>query len=395
MKILHVDVNYNHSSTGRIVYELSRAAKEQGHSVLATYGRGQKVDDLDAFKFGYDFETVIHAVLTRITGLTAYYSPFSTYRLINKIKRYKPDLVHLHDLHGYFLNIGSLVNYLKKTNIKVIWSFYCEFMYTGKCANTKSCERFETECNNCPLLHDYPKSFVMDFTRFMYLQKKRWFNDFDQLKYIVPTAEWMNQKLKRTFLKSFPTYKIINGIDTSIFKPLVKSQISVLKAFENRIIILSVIGKLDDPNKGYNRLVRIANLTTNEKILFVVIGKTKKSVIDFGNLIHIPKTTNTSMLNEYYNAADYFMILSEYETYPTVCLEASATNTPIIGYAVGGVQEASHSESHLFPFDSNKLVEFINSIQLKVKKEHPFLMEQLDNERMVGQYLNLYQEVMN
>jgi len=175
----------------------------------------------------------------------------------------------------------------------------------------------------------------------------------------------------------------------------VKSQISVLRDVQNRIIILSVIGKLDDPNKGYDRLVRIARQTTNEKVLFVVIGKTKKSLKDSDNLRHIPKTTNTLMLNEYYNAVDYFMILSEYETYPTVCTEASATNTPIIGYAVGGVQEASHGESHLFPFDSNKLVEFINSIQVKVKKEHPSLMEQLDNERMVSQYLNLYQEVMN
>ena len=395
MRILHVDVNYKHSSTGRIVYELSQAAKAQGHSALATYGRGQKINDPEAFKFGYDFETMIHALLTRITGLTAYFSPFSTIRLINKIKNFQPDIVHLHDLHGYFLNIGSLINYLKKTDIKVVWSFYCEFMYTGKCANTKSCERFETECHNCPLLHDYPKSFYMDFTRFMYHQKKNWFKDFNQLKFIVPTAEWMNQKLERTFLNAIQKYKIINGIDTETFKPIEKSQITILKEFENRIIILSVIGKLDDPNKGYDRLVRIANQTTNEKVLFVVIGKANKTLKDSTNLIHIPKTTNASMLNEYYNAADYFMILSEYETYPTVCLEASASNTPIIGYSVGGVKEASHDHSNLFPFESSELLEFINSIKVKVRKEIPISIDHLDNERMVSEYLHLYQEVVN
>ena len=203
MRILHVDVNYKHSSTGRIVYELSQAAKAQGHSVFATYGRGQKDDDPDAFKFGYDFETMIHALLTRITGLTAYFSPFSTIRLINKIKKFQPDIVHLHDLHGYFLNIGQLINYLKSTSIRVVWTFHCEFMYTGKCANTKSCNKFESECNNCPLLRDYPKTWFFDFTKFMYHQKKNWFNEFSQLLRIITVSDWLKEKVGKSFLNKF------------------------------------------------------------------------------------------------------------------------------------------------------------------------------------------------
>jgi glycosyltransferase involved in cell wall biosynthesis len=236
----------------------------------------------------------------------------------------------------------------------------------------------------------------MDFTRFMFHQKKSWFKDFDQLKYIVPTADWMNEKLKLTFLKNTPKYKIINGIDTAIFRPINQSQISILNDYRDKIIILSVIGKLDDSNKGYERLCRIAETTVNDKILFVVIGKSKKRLQDKSNLLHVPKVNNPSVLNEYYNVSDYFMILSEYETYPTVCLEASATNTPIIGYNVGGVLEASRNvPTYLYPFGSTELVYFINDIESKVTKEISEDYKQLDNQFMIQEYLNLYQEVMN
>ena len=395
MRILHVDVNYKHSSTGRIVYELSQAAKAQGHSVFATYGRGQKDDDPDAFKFGYDFETMIHALLTRITGLTAYFSPFSTIRLINKIKKFQPDIVHLHDLHGYFLNIGQLINYLKSTSIRVVWTFHCEFMYTGKCANTKSCNKFESECNECPLLRDYPKTWFFDFTKFMYHQKKNWFNEFNQLSRIITVSDWLKEKVGKSFLNKFKTDVIHNGISTDTFRPIPTTINRPLHQSKDDIIILSVIGNLDDQNKGYHRLKKISELVENSRIRFIVIGNSKKRLLDSNNLFHINKIQDTTILNSYYNNADYFMILSEYESYPTVCLEASATNTPIIGYDVGGVYEASKSvPNYLFSFESNELIEFIEKLDGKKNsstRDNSFL----DNKFMIENYLRLYQEVMN
>ena len=156
-----------------------------------------------------------------------------------------------------------------------------------------------------------------------------------------------------------------------------------------------MIGNLDDQNKGYHRLKKISELVENFRIRFIVIGNSKKRLSDSKNLIHIDKIHDSRLLNNYYNYADYFMILSEYESFPTVCLEAAATNTPIIGYDVGGVFEASKSvPNYLFSFESNELIDFIEKLD---DKKNSTISDKsfLDNKFMIENYLRLYQEVMN
>lgn len=396
MKVMLVDVNYQHSSTGRIVNELKNASLKAGHQATIAYGRGKPAKERNAFKFGYDIETVFHAGMTRITGITGYFSYFSTVRLIRRIKRFQPDVIHLHDLHGYYVNIGRLIRYLKTTSIKVIWTFHCEFMYTGKCANTLTCNKYESECHNCPLVHEYPKSLYFDFSRWMYYQKKHWFQGFDQLRSIVTVSEWLHFKVKRSFLSSFPSVVLHNGIDTSIFNPTNRDDSVFDEELRKRVVLLSVIGNLDDPNKGYERILTIAKTITNKRVAFVVVGSSRKVTNNTHNVFHFPRVKDPVRLANMYNAADYYLMVSEFESYPTVCLEASATGLPIIGYNVGGVQESIHGvESKLFDFNSDELSTYINLLTGKVKIRKLDEIELLDNIHMTNRYLNLYERVLN
>ena len=163
MKILLLDVNYKSGSTGKIVYDLKQELEKKGHEVLACYGRGKKVEEKSVIKFSYDFETLIHAFLSRLTGLMGYFSYFSTKRLIKEIEKFKPDVVHIHETHSYFMNHLPLIEYLKKRNIKTVWTFHCEYMYTGNCGHAYDCNKWKDICENCPDIKRYPKSLFFDF----------------------------------------------------------------------------------------------------------------------------------------------------------------------------------------------------------------------------------------
>lgn len=126
-----IDVNCKNSSTGRIVYDLYSNINASGDVAAVCYGRGQKIDEPNIFKFGLDWETCLHAMLTRLTGFTGCFSFFSTRRLLNFIREFQPDVVHIHELHAYFVNIKLLISYLKKAEIRIVCTLHCEFMYTG------------------------------------------------------------------------------------------------------------------------------------------------------------------------------------------------------------------------------------------------------------------------
>jgi glycosyltransferase involved in cell wall biosynthesis len=171
-KILLIDVNCKNSSTGKIVYDLFQYLNAKGRNAEVCYGRGPSIKEKGIYKFGLDFETFFHAAFARITGYNGYFSPLSTIRLIKYIKKFKPDIIHIHELHAYFINIKQLFNFIKKNHIKVITTLHCEYMYTGKCGHAYDCIKYRSCCGKCPALHEYPKSLFFDKTKQMFLMKK-------------------------------------------------------------------------------------------------------------------------------------------------------------------------------------------------------------------------------
>ncbi|WP_283680864.1 glycosyltransferase [Parablautia sp. Marseille-Q6255] len=272
-KVLLIDVNCKYSSTGKIVYDLYENIRADGRSAAICYGRGKQIKEPDIFKFGLDWETNIHAVLARVTGYNACFSHFSTQRLIRFIEEYKPDLIHIHELHAYFVNIKPLIHYIKKKGIPVVWTFHCEYMYTGKCGHANECKNFQTECHNCPALREYPKSLFFDHTRKMFREKKKLLGDLDMT--IVAPSKWIADRVKLSFLKNKTIQIINNGIDTDIFHKIDGSELrKQLGIPEENQVVLSVAPNIMSESKGGNWVIKLAEKMQKEKVSFVLIGDT-------------------------------------------------------------------------------------------------------------------------
>ena len=280
-RILLIDVNCKFSSTGKIVYDLFNCLKKEGREATVCYGRGELIKEDGIFKFGLDWETKIHAGLARLTGYNGCFSPFSTKRLIRYIEDFKPDLIHIHELHAYFVNLKPLVNYIKAKNIKVVSTFHCEYMYTGKCGYAYTCDNYKHTCGNCPAVHEYPKSLFFDKTKQMFLMKKRLLEDLDMR--IVTPSKWLADRVKTSFLKDKPIRVIHNGIDTDIFHPVDASKLrEELQIPADYKIILAVAPNIMCDRKGGQWILKLAEIMKNEKVFFILVGvESNKAHIKF------------------------------------------------------------------------------------------------------------------
>lgn len=396
MKVLLIDVNCMQSSTGKIVYDLFSQLIKKKHMATICYGRGVRVYEPNIYKFSSSIEVYLHAFLTRITGLTGCYSFFSTHKLLKFIEEYHPDVVHLHELHGYFVNILQLINYLKKKKIKTIWTFHCEFMYSGKCGYAYECGKWMTECGKCPYLRDYPSSFIFDFTKKMFNDKKRIFNGFDNLT-IVAVSKWLADRVKQSFLSDKRIEVIHNGIDTeNIFYPHKYDFLKKKHNITDEKIILAVAPDIMSERKGGRHVLELAKRMKNEKIKFLLVGVTEKNEKYDNNIIALQKTENQHELASYYSMADVFVMCSMRETFGMTCVEALSCGTPVCGFNAGG-------NIGIVPDAMGKLVEFgdINALEKSVRF---FLnkgdltricckygQETFSKERMFDKYLALYE----
>ena len=273
-RILLIDVNCKYSSTGKIVYDLYSKIREDGREAAICYGRGPLVEGENIYKFGIDWETYLHAALARISGYNGYFSYFSTRRLIDYIEKFKPDLVHIHELHAYFVNIKTLVNYLKTKKIKIVWTFHCEYMYTGKCGYAYDCNKFETQCEHCPVLGEYPKSVWFDKTDEMFRDKREYLDGMDFT--IVTPSEWLAERVKRSFLKNKIVKVIHNGIDTSVFKPVFDRRIrNELQIPIDNKIVLAVAPDIMSERKGGKWVLGLAEKSIDQSITYILIGAKK------------------------------------------------------------------------------------------------------------------------
>ena len=370
MKILLIDVNYKSGSTGKIVYDLKQELEKEGHKVLVCYGRGKKIEEKSVIKFAYNIETLIHAFLSRLIGLMGYFSYFSTRRLIKEIEKFKPDVVHIHETHSHFLNHLPLIEYLKKKNIKTVWTFHCEYMYTGNCGYAYDCEKWKTICKNCPDIRRYPKSLFFDFTHKMFLGKKKAFEDFNNLTIVTP-SQWLKDRVKKSFLKNKRIEVIHNGINTEIFKPRDFLHLKKKHNIGNKKVILSVAPDIMSDRKGGKWVVKLAEECLNLDYVFILIGVENVNEKFPSNVIALGRTENQIELAEYYSLADVFVICSEKETFSMTCAEAISCGTPVIGFK-SGAPETVFTDSIFVDYGDIKTLKekIINNRLAKNNKEN-------------------------
>ena len=340
MKILLIDVNCKYSSTGKIVYDLYNRLNADGHEARIAYGRGDVIDEPGIYKFGLDWETKKHALLARITGKNGCYSPKSTRRLIDYIKEFKPDLIHIHELHAYFVNHGQLLEFLKQEQIPIVWTFHCEYMYTGKCGFAYECQQYKSGCGNCPYLREYVSSFLIDKSAQMLAEKKESMTGLN-LKAIVTPSQWLANKTKETYLYNDNIQVIHNGIDTDgIFYPRKKdAELRAeygIKPEDN--LILAVAPNIMDVRKGGQMVLDLAEIMPDTQFVMVGADETKRYS---ENVQLIARTKNQDELARWYSEADLFIICSKAENFPTTCIEALCCGTPVVGLDECGTKETA------------------------------------------------------
>lgn len=392
MKILLLDVNYKKGSTGKIVYDLKNELEKKGEEVLVCYGRGEKVKEENVIKFAYDIETYFHAFLSRITGLMGYFSFFSTRKLLKIIKEFNPEIIHIHETHSYFLNHIKLIKEIKKRQIKTIWTFHCEYMYTGNCGYAYECEKWKESCGKCPNIGEYPKSLFFDFTQKMFLDKKKVFENFENLTIVTP-SQWLADRVKQSFLKNKKIEIIHNGIDIEIFKPRSFKHLKERHNIkDNKKIILGVAPDIMSERKGGRWILGLANELKKEDYIFILIGVTNLKEKFPKNVIALGRTENQIELAEYYSMADLFVICSLKENYPTTCLEAQACGTEVVGFDVGGTKETVCYPNNNF-VEYGEIVKLKKIILEKKRKSKKIICNKfLIKHEMIIKYIKLYKK---
>ena len=339
MKLLQINSTCGFGSTGRIAADILNTVMKNGGEGIICYGRGVASNGVPSYKIGNETLVKIHGVLSRITDRQGFYSTKTTKDLIRKIEEYNPDIIHLHNIHGYYLDVRVLFDYLKKCEKPVVWTLHDCWAFTGHCAyfTASGCEKWKTGCGNCPSKKEYPQSLIFDNSRKNYLEKKELFTGFSKMVLVAPSV-WLKELLEKSFLSEYPIKVINNGINIDIFKPT-ESDFRKKYGIENKKIFLGVASVWEE-RKGLSDLIKFADLLKGDEKL-VLVGLTGKQISELPNgIIGIERTENVKELAEIYSAADVFLNPTYEDNYPTTNLEAIACGTPVVTYKTGGSSES-------------------------------------------------------
>ena len=338
MKILQINSVCGFGSTGRIATDLYKIYEEAGHECVIAYGRGNAPDGYKTIKIGSDVDNYLHIAKTRILDKHGFGSKRATENFIEDIKKFNPDIIQLHNIHGYYINIEVLFNYLKESNKKVIWTLHDCWAFTGHCAyfDYAQCGKWKVGCKKCPQKKAYPATKVLDTSSWNYEKKKELFIGIKDMTIVTP-SKWLANLVKESFLGEYKIKVINNGIDTKIFKPTI-SNFREEYNIENKKIILGV-ASIWERRKGLNYFIDLSKKLSDEyKIILVGLNEKQKRNIP-NNIIGITRTDSVQDLASLYSTADILFNPTLEDNYPTVNLEALACGTPIITFNTGGSPE--------------------------------------------------------
>lgn len=397
MKVLLINSVCGIGSTGRICTDIAKKLEAKGHSVRIAYGRDSYVPDQYrkyAFRIGNDVDVRVHGIKSRLIDGAGFGSKRATRDFLAWVREYDPDVIHLHNLHGYYLNIEVLFDYLKTCGKRIIWTLHDSWAFTGHSAycDAIGCTKWKAGCFKCPEKNNYPKSFF-DNSKYNWNKKRMIMQGVPNLELVTPSY-WLADLTRESFLADYPITVIHNGIDTSNFHPT-NSSFKEDTRTENKIILLGVASSWDDM-KGLSDFIYLSELIDPRfQIILVGLSKMQKKKCP-RNIIAIEKTNNLKELACIYSAADIFLNLSYCENYPTVNLEALACGTPVLTYDVGGSKESAlNCAKYAVKRGSVKGIRDNIDIILRDMEKKPLTVdiEKIDSSRTVDGYVNLYERI--
>lgn len=339
MRIVIINSVYGVGSTGKICAAIANQLKNEGHTVKIVYGRSAKEDGNSLISMVDQIGFYGHVLGTRLFDHHAFSSKRATARLLKELDVFDPQLIWLHNIHGYYINAEMLFAWIKsRPSMKVRWTLHDCWSFTGHCSHfiLNSCDKWKTGCKSCNYKQSYPKCIGISDSCNNYTRKKLAFSGVNDMELITP-SKWLADLTRESFLCEYPVTIVHNTIDSSIFHR-VKSNFKKRYNIENRYIILGV-SNIWSKRKGFDDFIALSKIMS-ERFVIVLVGVSKKQKrLLPNNCIGITRTTNQSELAEIYSSADCFFNPTYEDNYPTVNLEAEACGTPVITYATGGAPE--------------------------------------------------------
>ena len=397
MKILMINSVCGIRSTGRICTDLAQELEIQGHEVKIAYGREDVPAEFQkyAVRIGNDNDVKIHGLMARLFDASGFGSKAATEKFISWVKELDPDIIHLHNIHGYYINIEVLFKYLKICGKKIIWTLHDCWSFTGHSAfcDAVHCERWKNGCYDCPQIKEYPKAYC-DGSKRNWKRKKACFTGVPNLTIVTPSY-WLAGLVEKSFLKEYPVKVIHNGIDTSKFYPM-PNNFRQIYGLEDKIVLLGVASSWNDL-KGYSDFIRLSYMLSDEYCI-VLVGLNQKQVRELPeNIVGIQKTNSINELVYIYSSADMFVNLTYCDNYPTVNLEARACGLPVLTYNTGGSPESAGDKQALIIEQGNirelkkcikKYVHKMTMRQTLTKEE----LKKIDKKSTVINYIKIYKE---
>jgi putative colanic acid biosynthesis glycosyltransferase len=392
MRILQINVTYKYGSTGKIVDSIHQKLLSLGHDSHVLYGRHEQEELMNTHYMGNKVSHFLHGLKTRIFDRHGFGSLYTTKKYLSNLNLESFDVVHLHNIHGYYIHIGYLLKALKKANVQVVWTLHDTWPYTGHCFGYQhvGCKKWKTSCHHCPLKNEYPSSLFLDRSKKNHEDKKRLIGNLTNIHFVC-SSNFLSREIKESFLNQFPSTTIHNGINLNDFsiKPskIEKFQILGVANIWNHTKGLEVFSSLREK--------------LDDSFEIVVVGKIPKHMIRHEKIRYIDQTKDKHELIRLYQSSACLVNPTVEDNFPTVSIEALACGTPVVTYDTGGSNEIVDASNGYIckPNNIDCLIQSILEIKAKGKSYFSSSClnksKQFDEHQMTLNYIKKYQEVIH
>lgn len=375
MKIVQINTVCNTGSTGKIAADLYYIAEKAGDTPFIAYGRGTAPKEINSFKIGNPIDFMHHVLINFFLGKSGFGSKTVTVRFLKWLDEVKPDVLHLHNLHGFYIHVEMLFEYIKIHHIPTVWTLHDCWPLTGQCAHFDyaGCTKWQTACKHCPIYRsNYPYSLFRDNSRQNYELKKAAFTGVENLTIVTP-SNWLADIVKKSFLREYPVMTIPNGINLDIFKPAATQSTNTIFATANSTFVTApkiILGVANvwTSRKGLDFFLKLSELLDSSYHI-VLIGVSQKQQKKLQKeycrrITLLTRTANQLELAEWYSRAYVYVNPTLEDNFPTTNLEALACGTPVITFNTGGSPESISPQCGLIVEKGNieKLKEAILSL---------------------------------
>lgn len=398
-KIFHISGAINFGAPGRIVEQISLLAEKNGYECFVAHSsRNENPSQLQHYAMTTKRQEIIHALGAKFFDLHGLLSTTQTKVLVERIKAYQPDIIHLHNIHGYFCNFRVLFEYLATIDTPVVWTMHDCWPFTGRCFHFvgADCYKWKTGCYDCKSELGYTVSKYCDRSKSLYELKKRLFTSVKNMT-MVPVSDWQAAFLKDSFLKHCNVHTIHNGVDLEKFKPMDGTRLRTKHNLNGKFVILGVASPWNT-RKGLDDFCKLRSKLSDDFAIIMVGLKPEQIEKLPSGIIGIARTESQQELAEYYSMADCFLNLTYLDTFPTVNLEALACGTPVLTYQTGGSPEAVDNETGVVVSQGNinaivstickMKLQPISSVACRKRAEEHF-----DKDKCFAEYINLYDKL--